>query len=198
MWAVMMVGMMVPSVAPAVLLYARVGRTAQAQHMPFAPAGWFAAGYLLAWVGFSLAAALAQAALSQALLLTPMLKSTSGLMSGAALLVAGLYQMSPWKESCLQNCRSPLLFLQRHGGFKPQAGGSVLLGLRHGLYCIGCCWALMLLLFVGGVMNLAWIAGLAVLVLVEKLSRRGWLLTRAAGAGMIAAGLFLLGQAFIR
>jgi predicted metal-binding membrane protein len=130
------------------------------------------------------------------MLLTAMLKSANLLLSGIVLVVAGLYQWSPWKNSCLEHCRGPLLFIQRHGGFRPQAGASVLLGLRHGLYCIGCCWALMLLLFVGGVMNMAWIAGLAALVLVEKLWSQGLFLSRAVGLAAIAGGLLLAGRHF--
>src|SRR5690348_11228538 len=173
MWLVMMVGMMTPAVTPTILLYARVGRMAALQQKPFAPAGWFAGGYFLSWAGFSLVATAAQIGLRDAMLLTAMLNSASDLMSGLVLVVAGLHQWSPWKNSCLERCRAPLEFIQQHGGFRPQAGASVMLGLRHGLYCIGCCWALMLLLFVGGVMNIAWIAGLAALVLAEKLWSRG-------------------------
>jgi predicted metal-binding membrane protein len=194
MWFVMMVGMMGPAVAPTILLYARVGRMATLQQKPFAPAGWFAGGYFLAWAGFSLGATAAQIGLRDGLLLTAMLKSASDLLSGVALIVMGLYQWSPWKNACLAHCRAPLFFIQRHGGFRPQAGASLLLGLRHGLYCIGCCWALMLLLFVGGVMNIAWIAGLAALVLAEKLWSRGQLLSRFVGIAAVAGGLFLIAR----
>ena len=197
MWAVMMVGMMTPSVAPMVLLYARVARQARAAQKPFAAAGWFAAGYFLSWIGFSLVAALLQAALHGAALLTPMMKSTSGVLGGAILIAAGLFEWSPLKNICLVQCQQPLQFIQRHGGFKSDAPGSLLLGLRHGAYCVGCCWALMLLLFVGGVMNLLWIAALAALVILEKLVVRGPLIPRLTGAVMIAGGLFLLGQSVI-
>lgn len=197
MWFVMMVGMMTPAVTPTILLYARVGRSAAAQQKPFAPAGWFASGYFLAWAVFSLAATAAQIGLRNAMLLTTMLKSTSDLLSGIVLVVAGLYQWSPWKNACLEHCRAPLLFIQRHGGFRPQVRASVMLGLRHGLYCIGCCWALMLLLLVGGIMNIAWIAGLAALVLTEKLWSRGRYLSRLVGVAAMAGGLFLIGQHFL-
>lgn len=192
MWFVMMIGMMTPAVTPTILLYARVGRMAAVQQKPFASAGWFAGGYLVAWAGFSLMATAAQVGLRDAMLLTAMLKSASDPVSGVMLVAAGLNQWSPWKNACLEHCRAPLLFIQRHGGFRPQAGASVLLGFQHGLYCIGCCWALMLLLFVGGVMNIAWIAGLAALVLAEKLWSRGQLLSRAVGAAAVALGLFLI------
>ena len=196
MWFVMMVGMMAPAVTPTILLYARVGRMAALQQRPFAPAGWFAGGYFLAWAGFSLVATAAQIGLRDGMLLTAMLKSASDPLSGIALVIAGLYQWSPWKNACLEHCRAPLFFLQRHGGFRPGAGASLLLGFRHGLYCIGCCWALMLLLFVGGVMNIAWIAGLAVLVLAEKLWSRGQLLSRTVGVAAMAGGLFLIVRYF--
>jgi predicted metal-binding membrane protein len=173
MWTVMMVGMMAPSAASMILLYARVGRQAAAQQKPFAATGWFASGYFLAWITFSFAATLAQAGLSSAALLTSTLKSANGLLGGGLLIAAGAYQWSPWKESCITQCRSPLVFIQQHGGFKAHATGSLALGFRHGLYCVGCCWALMLLLFAGGIMNIAWIAGLAILVLVEKLLKDG-------------------------
>ncbi|MGH6782035.1 MAG: DUF2182 domain-containing protein, partial [Sphingomonadaceae bacterium] len=170
MWAVMMIGMMTPSAAAMILLYARVGRHALAQGRPLAATGWFAAGYLLAWSGFALFATIAQWALERAALLSPMMASASPLLGGALLVAAGVYQWTPLKYACLSQCQSPMMFIQRHGGFRPEWSRALLLGLRHGAYCIGCCWALMLLLFVGGVMNLAWIGGLALLVLAEKLA----------------------------
>lgn len=192
MWAVMMVGMMTPSAAPMILLYVRVGRQAAAQREPFAPAAWFAAGYLLAWCAFSLAATLAHWALDRALLLTPMMESASRAFGGVVLIAAGLYQWTPLKDVCLRQCQAPWLFLQRHGGFRRDALGSLALGARHGSYCVGCCWALMALLFVGGVMSLLWIAALAVLVLAEKVIPAGRLISRTAGLGLIAWGTYLL------
>jgi len=191
MWAVMMAGMMLPTAAPVLLLYARVARQAEALAKPFAATGWFAGGYLLAWAGFSLLATLLQAALSRAALLTPDMASTNDMLGGAILIAAGLYQWTSLKERCLANCRSPLSFLQQHGGFKRRALPSLGLGLHHGLYCIGCCWALMLLLFAGGVMNIAWIAGLAILVLLEKVLSDGRNVSRMVGAGLIIGGLVL-------
>ena len=190
MWAVMMVGMMLPAAAPTILLYARVGRAAHGR--PFAATGWFAAGYIIAWTLYSLAAALGQAGLSAFALLTPMLKSASDVLGGSVLVAAGLYQWSPLKAICLEKCQAPMLFIQQHGGFRAGIRHSLLLGFRHGLYCVGCCWALMLLLFVGGVMNIAWIAALSILVLLEKLLRIGWVIARIAGAVAVACGLFLL------
>lgn len=191
MWTVMMTAMMLPSVAPVILLYARVGRQAQAQRQPFAATGWFVGGYFLAWTGYSGVAVLLQAGLVQAALLTPQMASASTVMAGAILIAAGLYQWSPLKYRCLANCHAPLSFIQRHGGFRRHALPSLKLGLRHGLYCIGCCWALMLLLFAGGVMNVGWIAGLAALVLLEKALSEGRNVSRLVGAGLIIGGLVL-------
>ena len=175
-----------------ILLYARVGRQARAQGKPFAATGWFAGGYLLAWTGFAALASLAQAALASAALVTPMLALTNNILGGAVLIAAGLYQWSPLKQACLGHCQAPLRFLQRHGGFRRDPAGSLRLGLKHGLYCIGCCWALMALLFVGGVMNLLWIAALSILVLLEKIVPAGLLIPRAVGLVLIAAGAIYL------
>ena len=195
MWAVMMVGMMTPSAAPMILIYAKVGRQAAVHGKPFSATGWFASGYLLAWIAFSFAATLAQWTLERAALLTPMMGSASQIFGTAVLIVAGLYQWTPLKDVCLSQCQSPLLFIQRHGGFRGSALGAFQLGLRHGAYCVGCCWALMVLLFVGGVMNVLWIAGLTILVLIEKVVRGGRTITRLAGAGLVGTGLWLLASA---
>ncbi|MDZ5695842.1 DUF2182 domain-containing protein [Chelativorans sp. M5D2P16] len=192
MWFVMMIGMMSPSVTPMILIYARVGRQAAAQGKPLAATGVFVAGYLLAWGVFSLAATVCQWALESALLLSPTMSSASARFSGLLLMATGLYQWTPQKDVCLSRCQSPLHFIQQHGGFRRDVPGSLRLGLRHGLYCIGCCWMLMALLFVGGVMNIAWIAAIAIFVLLEKIVPAGRLLSRAAGVALLAAGLWLL------
>ena len=192
MWAVMMVGMMTPSAAPMILLYARVGRDAATRGKHVAPVAWFVAGYLLAWAAFSFAATLAHWALDRALLLTPMMESGSRRFGGAVLIAAGLYQWTPLKETCLRQCQAPWAFIQRYGGFRRTASGSMGLGARHGSYCVGCCWALMALLFVGGVMNVLWIAALTMLVLVEKVVPAGRLISRVGGAGLVAAGVWVL------
>jgi predicted metal-binding membrane protein len=192
MWIVMMIGMMTPSVAPMILIYARVGRQAAIDGQPFAASTWFASGYFIAWIAFSLAATSMQWALERAALLTPMMESANNVLGAIVLIVAGLYQWTPLKEACLSYCQAPLSFIMRHGGFRAGPGGAVALGFRHGLYCIGCCWSLMLLLFVGGIMNLFWIAALSVLVLVEKTLASGKLISRLAGLGFIAAGCLLL------
>lgn len=192
MWSAMMVGMMLPSATPMILLYARVGRHAASQGAPFAATGIFASGYVVAWFLFSLAATLGQWLLERALLLTPMMESASGLFSGTLLLFAGLYQWTPLKHACLTKCRAPLAFIQSEGGFRREPWGAFRMGLRHGLYCVGCCWPLMVLLFVGGVMNILWIAGLAIFVLAEKVMPGGQRLSQAAGAILVAAGLWLI------
>lgn len=190
MWWTMMVAMMLPSAAPAILLYARV-RSQQRGDAAIAPTELFMLGYLLAWLGFSLAAAAAQQALIGSGLVDPMaLQVRAPLLAASALIAAGAYQLSPWKGACLSHCRSPAGFISRH--FRPGAWGGLRLGLMHGVVCVGCCWLLMILLFVGGVMNLAWVAALAALVAVEKIAPRGDLLGRVAGAVMIAAGVALI------
>jgi len=195
MWAVMMFGMMIPSAAPMILIYARVGRQAAAQDKPFAATGWFAAGYLLVWTLFVLAATSAQWALDRAALLNSMMEGTSNLLGSIVLIAAGLYQCTPLKDACLSQCQAPLHFIQRHGGFRRHTASSLALGARHGVYCVGCCWELMALLFVGGVMNVLWIATLAILVLLEKVIPAGRLISRISGAGFIAGGAWLLAAA---
>jgi predicted metal-binding membrane protein len=192
MWAVMMIGMMTPSMAPVVLLYARVRRQAISQGEPFAATGWFAGGYLLTWTLFSLLATIAQWALERAALMTPIMTTASATLSATLFVAAGVYQWSPLKRMCLAHCQSPLTFLQRNGGFEREATRSLTLGVRHGVYCVGCCWALMALLFVGGVMNVVWIAGISALVLLEKAVPAGRALGRMAGIGFVAAGVWAL------
>lgn len=192
MWAVMMVAMMLPAAAPVILLYARVGRSAAAQNKVFAPTAYFLVGYLAAWTGFSLLATTGQYLLTQAALMTPDMSFTAPTLGAGLLVAAGLYQWTPLKNACLQRCRAPLAFVQAHGGFKPDAGHSVRLGVLHGLYCIGCCWLLMALLFVGGVMNLLWVAGLAVLVLAEKNLPGGAWIGRISGAAFVGAGIWMM------
>jgi predicted metal-binding membrane protein len=191
MWAVMMVGMMTPSAAPMILIYARVGRQASAQGKPFAAAGWFATGYLLTWAGFALVATAAQWALDRTALLDPKMASASQVFGGLVLIAAGVYQWTPLKDMCLAHCQSPLQFIQRQGGFRRDPSGSLLFGLRHGAYCVGCCWIVMALLFVGGVMNVLWIAAISAFVLIEKIVPVGRLISRIAGAGFVAAGTWL-------
>ncbi|CAN7260435.1 DUF2182 domain-containing protein [Phenylobacterium sp. LjRoot225] len=189
MWWTMMVAMMAPSAAPMILLYAQVRRHTISQGgAGVAPSAVFAAGYLFVWLLFSVAAAGLQAALqASALVSAALMGSTSRALSASVLIAAGLYQFSPLKNLCLTQCRAPAAFLSRH--WRPGAAGALRLGILHGAYCVGCCWALMALLFVGGVMNLAWIAALALLVMAEKLLPAGRWTARAAGALLVVWGL---------
>ena len=190
MWWIMMIAMMTPSAAPAILIYARVHRHALARGQvqdELAPTGAFASGYLLVWLGFAVAAATLHWALEGTGLVSAMMMgSRSRWLSGAVLIAAGLYQFSPLKNACLGLCRSPAVFVSRH--WRPHRLGALRLGAMHGAHCVGCCWMLMALLFVGGVMNLVWIAALAILVLVEKVLPAGRWVGRGAGVVMIAWG----------
>jgi predicted metal-binding membrane protein len=152
----------------------------------------FAGAYLLVWTGFSVAATLLQALLEQASLLTPAMTSASTALSAVALVVAGAYQLTPLKQTCLSKCRNPLEFFVTR--WRAGRAGAFRMGLEHGAYCVGCCWALMLLLFVAGVMNLLWVALIAVFVLVEKLFPAALVVSRATGAMLILTGLYLLTQ----
>jgi predicted metal-binding membrane protein len=194
MWVAMMIGMMTPSVAPMILIYARIGRQAETAGQPFAASAWFASGYLLAWLVFSLLATSIQWALQRVALLDPTMASASNVLGGIVLIAAGLYQWTLAKDACLSFCRAPLTFIMHHGGFRREPSGAMLLGFRHGLYCVGCCWTLMALLFIGGVMKLLWIAALAILVLVEKVLPSGRIVGRVAGLSFIGAGAWLLFQ----
>lgn len=193
MWVVMMVGMMTPSVTPMILVYARVGRQAVGGR-PFASVAWFVGGYFLAWIAFSLVATLSQWALERAALLTPMMATASNIVGGTLLILAGLYQWTRLKDICLSQCQAPLGFILSHGGFPVTTTRSITLGFRHGLYCLGCCWALMFLLFTLGVMNTLWIAALAILVLLEKAMPSGRVIARIAGIVFLAGGVWVLTQ----
>jgi len=192
MWVVMMIGMMVPSATPMILVHARAARQRAALGKPLAATAWFAGGYLLAWTTFSFAATLGQWALECASVLTPIVPASSRAFGGAVLVAAGLYQWTPLKAACLSQCQAPIAFILRHGGLRSAPTGSLALGLRHGSYCVGCCWALMLLLFVLGVMNLLWIAALAILVMLEKVLPFGRAVARLAGLLFVALGAWML------
>jgi predicted metal-binding membrane protein len=189
MWWIMMIAMMTPSATPLVLLYGRVLRHSSASRpaVAYASSGFLVAGYLLVWLAFSACAAALQYALVDTGLVSAMLLSSqSALLSAGVLVAAGVYQLSPLKNACLKHCRSPAEFLTRHS--RPGRSGALLMGLEHGAWCVGCCWMLMALLFVGGVMNLVWIALLTVLVLIEKIARRGVAVGRIAGLLLIIWG----------
>jgi predicted metal-binding membrane protein len=195
MWAVMMVAMMTPSAAPMILTFATINRRRHAQQGPFVPTAVFVLGYLLVWSGFSALATFAQWALHTAALLSPIIVITSPLVGGLLLVAAGLFQWTPLKSTCLTQCRSPLGFVITE--WREGAWGALVMGLRHGSYCVGCCWVLMALLFVAGVMNLLWVAAIAALILVEKVLPRGELVGRVAGGVLLLAGLVLLGQRWL-
>ncbi len=190
MWWVMMVGMMVPSAAPMILTFATINRRRRGRDQPFVPTAVFAAGYLAAWGAFSAAATIVQWGLEEAALLSPMMVSTSPVLGGLLFIAAGVYQWTPLKHACLRKCRSPLSFLITR--WRDGNRGALLLGIEHGAYCLGCCWFIMALLFVGGVMNLLWVAFIAAVVFVEKLFPAGERLARASGVLMVAAGVYML------
>ena len=187
MWWVMMVAMMSPSAAPTILLYARVHRHALARgqdHGKLAPTGAFAAGYIAVWLAFSIAATGLYWALERSgAVSTIMMGLRDRWLAAAVLLAAGAYQFTSIKNACLSHCRDPAAFLSRN--WRPHATGALRLGVMHGAICVGCCWALMALLFVGGVMNLVWIAGLALLVLIEKILPAGPWVGRFVGIVLI-------------
>jgi predicted metal-binding membrane protein len=185
MWAVMMVAMMTPAAAPVVLLFAATQRSRRADRIPIVTV-LFGAGYLLVWTGFSAAAAGGQWALHQAAMLSPAMSTSSAWLGGGILVAAGAYQLTPSKYACLRYCQSPLGFLMTH--WREGPSGALHIGVAHGIYCVGCCWALMCVLFVVGVMNLAWVAGLAIFVLVERIGPAGPLFARVSGGVMIVAG----------
>ena len=193
MWAVMMVAMMTPSAAPMILMFAGVNRRRQEQQAPYVPASVFLVGYLVVWAAFSVVATAAQWGLHALSLLSPMMVSTSPVLGGILLLIAGIYQWTPFKHACLSKCRSPLGFVLNE--WREGRWGAFLMGLKHGGYCTGCCWSLMALLFVAGVMNLLWVAAIAGFVLLEKVAPAGHRMGQAAGVLMVAGGVVLLGLA---
>jgi predicted metal-binding membrane protein len=194
MWAVMMVGMMVPSAAPMILIYAAVARKAQKQGTPIASTGAFTAGYIVMWTVFSFAVTLLQWQLDRAALLSPLMVARSPQLGAALLVAAGIYQWLPVKNSCLKHCQSPFHFISN--SWRAGTAGAFWMGVSHGTFCIGCCWVLMLLLFVGGVMNMLWIAAITVFVLLEKVVPLGRHGGRVAGILMVAAGavMFFIGK----
>jgi predicted metal-binding membrane protein len=191
MWAVMMVGMMAGAAAPVLLLFAAALRARGERRVAIA-VSMFGFGYILVWMGFSACAAVAQWALHEAAMLSPAMAAPNPQLGGAILLAAGVYQLTPLKGACLTQCRSPLGFLMAH--WRGGSIGALRMGCRHGMHCLGCCWALMCVLFVVGVMNLVWVAALTAFVLLEKTGPSGTLLARAAGAAMAVIGvLFVAG-----
>ncbi len=195
MWTEMMVAMMIPSASPMILTFALVNRKRREQDRPYVPTGMFLLGYLAVWTGFSALAALAQWALHAMALLSPRMVATSPVLGGWLLIAAGLFQLTPLKHACLNHCRSPLAFLLTEWREGPV--GAWRMGLTHGAYCTGCCWFLMALLFVAGVMNLGWIALISILVLVEKVLPPGPWLGRLSGVTLAGWGLWMLARPLV-
>jgi len=189
MWSVMMIAMMLPSAAPVAILVLGVLRRRHGAGLPFVATGAFLGGYLLIWLGYSAAATLAQWALHSAALLAPDAMRVKPVAAGVLLVGAGVFQWTPLKRACLAHCRSPFHFFATE--WREGAAGALAMGLRHGTWCVGCCWLLMSLLFVAGVMNLAWVAVLAGLVLLEKATPAGPLIGRLAGVVLCGWGVWL-------
>lgn len=193
MWAVMMVGMMLPTASPMILMFARVNRNQRRENEAVVPTGIFVAGYIAIWLSFGVAATLLQWGFQSVALLSPAVGKTNVVAGGLVLVAAGIYQWTPLKDACLRLCQTPLGFLMTR--WRDGAGGAFRMGLAHGAYCVGCCWALMLLMFVGGAMNLLWMAVLTVLMLAEKITPPGSWLPRIVGTALVGWGGWVLGAA---
>ncbi|MBS9402627.1 DUF2182 domain-containing protein [Halomonas sp. TRM85114] len=189
MWSVMMIAMMLPSAGPMILTYTRVYQKRRANGSALVPTWLFVVGYLTIWVGFAIFAALAQWSLHQSTLLSSAMGHVGPLLGGSLLIMAGAFQFSGLKQACLGKCRTPLSFLTTE--WREGRTGAFTMGLRHGAFCTGCCWALMLLMFVGGVMSLVWMVALAVYLLTEKLLPRADDISRLVGGLLVLAGIAL-------
>jgi len=200
MWWIMMIAMMLPSATPVILLAAALNRRSAASPPPFGSTSLFAAGYLLAWGGFSVIAVTTQWWMQQYGWLNSMLVSQNQVVNGLLLLAAGLWQFSPWKYACLAHCKSPVEFLTKQR--LETHPGALWMGLKHGGYCLGCCWFLMALLFVGGVMNLYWIIGLTLYIWIEKMLPGDRFISRLTGVLLTLWGLWFFlsptGGAFVQ
>jgi len=192
MWAVMMVAMMIPAASPMVLTFATINRRRAASGAATVPTAVFLAGYLVVWSAFSLGAALAQWGLQRAAVLAPSSLTVTPVVGGLLLVLAGAYQLTPLKSACLARCQSPLGFILTE--WREGTRGAFVMGLRHGAFCLGCCWALMTLLFVAGVMNLLWVAAIAALVLLEKLVPWGRAVSWVTGVGLLGWGAWVLAR----
>lgn len=190
MWSVMMVAMMAPSVSPFVLMFATINRKRREQDNPFVPTSIFFLGYLLVWIGYSALATIVQWGLHSAALLSPFMVSTSPYLGGALLIGAGLFQWTPIKHACLDKCRSPLGFMMTE--WRDKAKGALIMGLKHGYECVMCCWMLMLLLFVAGVMNLLWMGMITAFLLIEKLVPAGDKVSKPSGVFFILCGVLMI------
>jgi predicted metal-binding membrane protein len=190
MWLVMMIAMMTPSVAPLIVVFARVNRERKQQRHPFVGAGYLITGYFLVWAIFSLAATSLQWLLQHISLLNPEMKTTNKILGSIILMTTGIFQFTPLKQTCLTYCRSPLNFVLLH--WKEGKKGALRMGIENGFYCVGCCWMLMVLLFVAGIMNLLWVAMITLFVLVEKVSPGVKWVPYVAGFVLIGYGVLLL------
>ncbi|HEY7980192.1 MAG TPA: DUF2182 domain-containing protein [Candidatus Eremiobacteraceae bacterium] len=186
MWWLMMLATMLPSASPMILLFAALARRQNESRVPYLGTGFFGLGYLAVWAAFSALAVALQWQLARLALLSPMMVTTSVTLGACLLIGAGIWQFTPLKHACLQHCRAPVDFLSRH--WHAGRSGALQMGVLHGAYCLGCCWMLMLLLFYGGIMNIFWIAGLATLVLVEKIAPMGTRISGFIGAALIFWG----------
>lgn len=194
-WTVMMTAMMLPSAGPMIMTYATLSQRRRSRQLAYASTGLFVLGYLLAWGGTGLVAYAISVLSPIVTMVVPELEKYAGLIGGAVLVMAGMYQFSPLKNICLSNCRTPLGYVMTH--WREGRSGALLMGLHHGLYCIGCCWALMAILFVVGVMNLAWMALLSLFMFIEKVSARGLVAGKIVGILLIAAGVAMVAHSIL-
>ena len=190
MWWLMMVAMMLPSATPVILLACALNRRSDSSRLPYGKTFYFVSGYLLIWFIFSLIAVIAHWQLEQMGILTSMMQNSSKTMAAGLLIAAGIWQFTPIKQACLKYCRSPVIFLTQYR--RPGNKGALLMGMHHGVFCLGCCWFLMCLIFVICIMNVYWLIGLTVFVLIEKTFAHGPLFGQIAGLGFILSGAVLL------
>jgi predicted metal-binding membrane protein len=190
MWTVMQVAMMSPTAVPMLLMHGKIERHRQPEKLPFLHISLFFLGYIILWAAFSLVFALLHMVLQSAELLSTTMASNNSWLTGGILIVAGLFQFSSLKQACLEQCRSPVAYLMTE--WRNGRSGALLMGLKHGVDCVGCCWAIMALLFVAGVMNLFWMAAITAFVLIEKLTSRGETFGRVIGVGLIIWGILVI------
>lgn len=190
MWNVMMVAMMTPSITPLVLIFGKINRQRRQQERPFVNTIYLLAGYFLVWAAFSLASTCLQWLLQHISLLNPEMKTTNKILGSVILIVTGIFQLTPLKRTCLTYCRTPLNFVLQQ--WKEGKRGALIMGIKNGIYCVGCCWMLMALLFVAGIMNLLWVALIALFVLIEKISFQMKWISYVAGVILIVFGVLLL------
>lgn len=190
MWFVMMIAMMIPSVAPLILIFSMVNRKKKQEHNPFVSSHYLLAGYLIIWAIFSLLATVLQWLFQNLNWLNPDMVVTDKTVGGIILIVAGIFQFTPLKRQCLKHCQTPVSFIHTH--WKEGRSGALKMGIKNGMYCLGCCWVLMLVLFVSGIMNLLWIVMISLFVLIEKLLPRFPWVSWLAGAALIVYGVWVM------